>query len=83
MSFTFTFGKNMTDLKINSNSGETLAKWYLRLNGYFIVDNFIVHAGDDKSKISKGFISNHTETDILAIRHKFSEEITGHSSYSE
>jgi len=66
-----------SNLKMNSNSAEILAKWYLRFNGYFIVDNFIVHAGDDINKISKTIIGNHTETDILAIRHKFSKEITG------
>lgn len=67
----------MSTIKMNSNSAEILAKWYLRFNGYFIVDNFIVHAGDDISRISKTIIGNHTETDILAIRHKFSKEITG------
>ena len=66
-----------TKRKINSNLGETLAKWYLRFNGYFIIDNFIVHAGDDVNKIKNGVVANHTETDILAIRHKFSKEITG------
>jgi hypothetical protein len=63
--------------KIDSNSGETLAKWYLRFNGYFVVDNFIVHAGDDVNKISKGSVGNYTEVDILAIRHKFNKEIIG------
>lgn len=67
----------MVSKKIHSASGETLAKWYLRLNGYFIIDNFIVHAGDDINRISKNIVGNHTETDILAIRHKFSKEITG------
>ena len=67
----------MTDPKIDSTSGKILAKWYLRFNGYFIVDNFIVHAGDDINRISKNIVGNHTETDILAIRYKFSKEITG------
>jgi hypothetical protein len=63
--------------KFNSNYAEIIAKWYLRFNGYFIVDNFIVHAGDDPGRITKDKIGNHTETDILAIRHKFSKEISG------
>ena len=67
----------MEGRKIDSISGETLAKWYLRFNGYFIVDNFIVHAGDDINRIWKNIVGNHTEADILAIRHKFSKEITG------
>lgn len=67
----------MADIKLDSASAEILAKWYLRFNGYFLVDNFIVHAGDDPNRISKDKVGNHTETDILAIRHKFSKEITG------
>jgi hypothetical protein len=62
---------------MNSLKAETLIKWYLRLNGYFAVDNFIVHAGDDLSRISGGIVGNYTETDILAIRHKHSKEISG------
>lgn len=61
----------------NSDSAERFAKWYLRFNGFFIVENFIVHAGDDSTRISKNVIGNHTETDLLAIRHRFSKEITG------
>jgi hypothetical protein len=59
---------------MNSTKAEILAKWYLRLNGYFTVDNFIVHNPDN---ISDGVISNTTETDVLAIRHKHSKEIAG------
>lgn len=62
---------------INSKSGELLAKWYLRFNGFFVVENFVVHAGNDLSKISKNIVGNHTEVDVLAIRHKFSKEIAG------
>ena len=59
---------------MNSKKAEILSKWYLRLNGYFIVDNFVVH---NPLLISKGIISNSTETDILAIRHRHSREIAG------
>lgn len=67
----------MSDIKFNSKSAETLAKWYLRLNGYFIVDNFIVHAGEDEGGISGEIVGNHTETDLLAVRFKFNEETSG------
>lgn len=62
---------------INSKSGELLAKWYLRFNGFFVVENFVVHAGNDLGRISQNIVGNYTEVDVLAIRHKFSKEITG------
>lgn len=75
---TFTFYKLcMSKPKINDRAGEILAKWYLRLNGYFTVDNFVVHAGDDPARISRDVIGNHTETDLLAVRHLFSREVSG------
>jgi hypothetical protein len=59
---------------MNSSKAEILTKWYLRLNGYFTIDNFIVHNPDI---ISNGIVSNSTETDVLAIRLKHSREIAG------
>lgn len=57
---------------------EEFAKWYLRLNGYFLVENFVVHAGDDASKINEsGLISQHTESDLLGIRFPFQKETSG------
>ncbi len=50
---------------------------YLRLNAYFTITNFNVHAGDDANRISGRHIGSHTETDILAIRMPYSEERTG------
>ena len=50
---------------------------YLRLNGYFTVPNFIVHAAGDRSRIMAGHIGNLTETDILSVRMPFSNEVTG------
>ena len=63
--------------KIDSKKFELLTKWYLRFNGYFTVDNFIIHAGDDKQRISKGTVSNYTDVDILAIRMPFHIERSG------
>ena len=50
---------------------------YLRLNAYFTITNFIVHASDDPTRISGGQIGNYTETDILGIRMPYSVEKTG------
>ena len=56
---------------------ERFVRWYLRFNGYFTIENFIVHAGDDQSRISDEKIGSHTETDILAVRMPYSKEVTG------
>jgi hypothetical protein len=50
---------------------------YLRLNGYFTVPNFIVHAADDPTRISGGLIGNHTEVDTIGLRMPHSREVTG------
>ncbi len=47
---------------------------YLRLNGYFTVPNFIVHAPD---RTVNEFVGNYTETDIIGIRMPHSKEIAG------
>lgn len=48
-----------------SNYGEELAYWYLRLNGFFPITNFVIHSRP-----------HHAEADILAIRPpNVSEEI--------
>ncbi len=54
-----------------------LIKWYLRFNGFFTVDNFVVHAADDKKRISKGVVGNYTDVDVLALRLPFYTEKTG------
>jgi nucleoside diphosphate kinase len=56
---------------------ENFTSWYLRFNGYFTVDNFVVHAADDPTRISDGIIAPHTETDSIAIRMPYSAEIAG------
>lgn len=50
------------------NYGETLAYWYLRLNGFFPLRNFVMH--DDRE--------DRSECDVLAVRHPdVYEEIGG------
>ncbi len=57
---------------------EEFIRQYLRLNGYFCIDNFIVHAADDPQRITaNGEIGNYTETDLLGIRLPYSEEMSG------
>lgn len=51
------------------NKVELLAKWYLRLNGYFIVDNFTVHPDTKKGK--------EAEADFLAVRFPYNTEEPG------
>jgi hypothetical protein len=63
--------------KVDSKKFELLTKWYLRFNGYFTVDNFIIHAGDDNQRISNGTVGNYTDIDILGIRMPFHIERTG------
>lgn len=56
---------------------EKFTSWYLRFNGYFTIDNFVVHAADDAGRIRNGLIAPHTETDSIAIRMPYSSEIAG------
>lgn len=52
------------------NLPEDLCYWYLRLNGFFPLDRFVVHRGDDRKDPS--------DCDLLAIRPRFVyEEIGG------
>ncbi len=53
------------------NYGETLAYWYLRLNGFFPIINFVLHRDYET-------ISHSADCDILAVRHPHVyEEIGG------
>ncbi|ABU60417.1 hypothetical protein [Roseiflexus castenholzii] len=56
---------------------EKFVSWYLRFNGYFTIDNFVVHAADDPNRIRNGIIAPHTETDTIALRMPYSVEIAG------
>lgn len=63
--------------KIDGRKFELLTKWYLRFNGYFTVDNFIIHAANDPGRISNGTIGNYSDIDVLGIRMPFHFERTG------
>lgn len=61
----------------NDQKVERFVRWFLRFNGYFGIENFVVHAADDPLRISDGIVAPHTETDTLGIRMPYSEEIAG------
>jgi hypothetical protein len=64
-------------IKLNPKKFELLTKWYLRFNGYFTIDNLIIHAADDLRRISNGVVGNYTDVDVLGIRMPFHAEMTG------
>lgn len=51
------------------NKFEQLTLWYLRLNGYFTVPNFILHPDTPGSE--------RTDADILGVRFPYSREVAG------
>jgi len=51
---------------------------YLRLNGYFTIPNFIIHAADDTKRVVSGTVGNYTEIDLMGIRMPYSVEQTAH-----
>jgi hypothetical protein len=63
--------------KDRSERFEIFVAWYLRFNGYFTVPSFVVHAGDDPTRISGGVVGNRTEVDTIAIRLPYSREESG------
>ncbi|AJE50923.1 hypothetical protein NS115_05195 [Paenibacillus jamilae] len=53
---------------MNANFGEELVYWYLRLNGFFLINNFVLHLN------SEGRTS---DADLLAVRLPYVYEETG------
>lgn len=52
------------------NFGETIGYWYLRLNGFFPLSNFVLHRSATPN-------SQNADADILAIRHPYVHEDVG------
>lgn len=67
-------------MKITLDKYERFIAAYLRLNAYFTITHFIVHAGDDPGRVFAGHVGSHTETDILGIRMPYSVERAGRLS---
>lgn len=56
------------------NQAEELSSWYLRLNGFFLVGNFVIHKETDgEAKDAK----HSSDVDLLAVRFPNSEEQIG------
>ena len=51
-------------------------KWYLRFNGYFSIEGFVVHAADKIKEIDRDTIPQQTECDLLSIRLPYSQEFS-------
>ncbi len=60
--------------KARSSRAAELVRWYLRFNGYFSIENFIIHEADDPKRIKDGLIPEMTELDIVAVRLPYSLE---------
>lgn len=56
-----------------ANFGETLTYWYLRLNGFFPLTNFVLHRHD----LNRNGIQHRADADLLAIRLKHVYEPIG------
>lgn len=52
------------------NYGETLVYWYLRLNGFFPLVDFVLHRHDET-------IAHSADCDVLAVRHPHTYEVIG------
>ena len=60
------FIKYLLGGRCRMNKDEELVKVFFRLNGYFLVDNFIVHNGvADLSNCKNKIIHQSTETDLF------------------
>ncbi len=55
------------------NYSETLAYWYLRFNGFFLIQNFVLHPLAD----SEGSDKQAADIDLLAVRFPYVYEETG------
>ncbi len=51
------------------NRAEIISAWYLRINGFFLIQNFVVHRQDNNSRS--------TEIDLLALRPPYVFEEAG------
>jgi hypothetical protein len=60
-----------------ANRAEEFVRWYLRFNGYFSIENFVVHAADEAKRIREGDVPQDAECDLLGVRLPYSAEVAG------
>ena len=60
-----------------ATKGEMFVRWYLRFNGYFSIENFVVHDAGSQPRITRGGgkIPQRTECDLLGVRLPYSKEV--------
>ena len=58
-------GSGMPDLY------EKYIRWYLRLNGFLSVENFIAHADGDPTRQRGRLVGQRTELDVIGVRFPF------------
>ncbi len=59
------------------NYGETLAYWYLRLNGFFPIRNFVLHRTPHSNESNQYY---NADVDLLAVRFPFVHERYGYAN---
>lgn len=56
------------------NYAEELAYWYLRLNGFFLIENFVIHRSEKAEDEEAKYVS---DADLLAVRFPNVSEVIG------
>jgi hypothetical protein len=61
------------------NYAEELAYWYLRFNGFFIINNHVAHGGDRRANelLNARQAGAHSDSDLLAIKTPYVREDVG------
>mgnify|MGYP005861139709 CR=1 FL=1 len=52
------------------NFAEEIAYWYFRLNGFFLIDNYVSHKSETNT-------NSYADNDIIGVRNRFVKEIIG------
>ena len=62
-----------------ANYAEKITYWYLRFNGFFPLTNFVLHKETNRGKLAipGGPLEHSADTDIIAIRMPYTDEVFG------
>lgn len=73
-----TFPPGRGTMRAPMNFAEQLASWYLRLNGFLVLPNYVLHRLEEGQRDEARPLTSTSDTDLLAIRHPYVfEEIGG------